>query len=75
MEICQHGAGYDTALPQTQLLASCGFGVHIIFNKDGMKFHRYTLIYIDGLAPEAGQGPKSLKTLKSNSQPRLLLGS
>lgn len=42
MEPCQHRAGHDTALLQTQPLAACLFGVHIIFNT-----YEVSLIYPD----------------------------
>lgn len=72
VEICQHGAASDVAPLQALLLASCLLGFTSLFSKDAVKF-RYTLADTEGLAPEAGWYPKSLKTLNSTSW--LLSGS
>lgn len=66
-QICQHGAANDMAPLQALLLASCLLGITSLFSVDAVKFPHYALAYTEGLAPEAGSCPKSLKTLNSTS--------
>lgn len=73
VEICQHGAANDMIPLQALLLALCLPGITSPSSEDAVKFPWYTLAYTEGLAPEAGWHPKSLKTLNSTSWP--LLGS
>lgn len=67
VEKCQHGVANEMAPLLALLLASCLLGITSLFSKDAVKFPWYTLAYTEGLAPEPGQCPKSLKTLKSAS--------